>query len=180
MAKIQIRDMCVRRFGQTNIIDFGPSPLADYGYLTLSCGKQYRFDAIRYPSGWKAWNLRVVVPHRGWGGTHSTRKVWAEPVRDAIAAYMDANEQRLRDVLWLFTLSNAIEVVAELAAKQAPAQSYDTVLELSRMVRSLTDLLEGAVHTHIYDTGNGDVIPADCPYTAAVAQADELLARVGA
>lgn len=51
------------------------------------------------------------------------------------------------------------------------AKKRDEVAEMVSTLTRTADLIDEAVTTHIYDEGNGDVIPDDCPYTEA---ADEL------
>lgn len=48
------------------------------------------------------------------------------------------------------------------------------------VITNARDLLKEAITTHIYDEGNGDVIPADDPYMQAVADLDAMIAGAAA
>lgn len=76
------------------------------------------------------------------------------------------------------------EAQAEKRRADRPGSSF-YVLEIGAdrpepaslaLISRLASLLDGAISTHIYDEDNGDEIPDDCPYTAAVAEAEAFLA----
>ena len=46
------------------------------------------------------------------------------------------------------------------------------------IIATLSSALGEAIEQHVYDERGGDVIPDDCSYTAAVAEADAFLEEI--
>ncbi|BCH33205.1 hypothetical protein MesoLjLc_51350 [Mesorhizobium sp. L-8-10] len=102
------------------------------------------------------------------------------------------------DCIWLGIDNNRMHLTQDMAAALVPLlQTFVATGELGQerqpddglfngayrdtdpaildALKAGRDLIEEAMHTHIYDESNGEIPPADCPYAAHVRLVDELL-----